>query len=188
MRFWLLSLMGFITLCYWAYEFNMIETVHDYYMMPFLPTLFILATFGLKYVYQVKNIGPWIVCILLALTPYITYDLSRNDWDVERTFFLKDAFKYGEELKHAAPNDAICILVNDPSQYIFGYLVDKKGFVFRDDNLPSGWIEDMILNYKATYMYSDTRKIDEDPSIRQYFEEMVMERGNIRVFKLAVKK
>ena len=46
----------FLLICYFLYEINMIDVVHDYYMFPFLPFIFIIAIAGFMHIYQTKFI------------------------------------------------------------------------------------------------------------------------------------
>lgn len=64
------------------------------------------------------------------------------------------------------------------------YLTDKKGFVFWDDHLPAIWIDDLICNDSVTYLYLDSRPVDENPEVIPYLDTLIIERGEFRVFKL----
>ena len=183
-RFWWLFVMGIIVFFYWIYEFNMIGIVHDYYMMPFLPILYFVVAYGIK---QVMGMKSWIkiagIALLLAM-PIYTYYITRDFWSVKYIPEFQDVYNYSKDLRKAAPDGSNCIILNDGSGYIFSYLVDKQGWVFNNDYLPGGWVEDMILNYDATYMYSISRKVEEDPEVSKYLDKLVMEWGNVRVFQL----
>ena len=175
---------GLAVLLYWIFEFNMIGNTHDYYMMPFLPLLFILVAYGFRHLLKSGRLGKGLALAALVSMPIVTFNQTKNYWSVNTSSLLHDVFIYQDDLKNAAPPGARCIILNDPTHYVFGYLIDKKGFVFWDNNLPAAWVEDMIKNYGTTYLYSDSRKVDENPEYNQYFEKLVMERGNVRVFKL----
>src|SRR5690606_15658975 len=45
-RFPVLLAGGLGVIAYFLYEINMIEAVHDYYLFPFLPFLFIIVSYG----------------------------------------------------------------------------------------------------------------------------------------------
>jgi hypothetical protein len=171
-------------IAYWIFEFNMIGKTHDYYMMPFLPLLFILAAYGCRNLWQWGHFGKAFTLIFLVVIPYVTFNQTKNYWSVEASHFVQDVFRYKEDLKKAAPAGARCIILNDPTHYVFSYLIDKPGFVFWDDHLPALWVEDLIKNYEVTHFYSDSRKVDENPEVSQYFETLVMERGAVKVFKM----
>lgn len=91
---------------------------------------------------------------------------------------------YQEELTNAVPRDEKCIIVNDPSNYVFAYMIDKQGYIFANDHLPAGWITDLATNHHIKYMYSNSRKIDERADVKERIDSLILEAGSIRVFKL----
>ncbi len=64
------------------------------------------------------------------------------------------------------------------------YQIDKQGYVFDKDDLPAMWIEDMILRRRATYMYSDSRKVDTSAAVLPYLDSLIIQAGTIKVFRL----
>ena len=183
-RFWWLLAITFGVSLYFIFEFNMIGVVHDYYMMPFLPILYFMVAYGIKQCIQFKKWTMRMTLILLALMPIVTGITTWNSWSPRYIPEHSDVYLNYKELRDAAPPGSKCIILNDVSTYIFSYLVDKYAFVFNNDYLPADWVKDMILNYDVTYMYSTSRKVDEDPEVNKYLERLVMERGNVRVFLL----
>ena len=51
---------------YFLFELNTIEKVHDYYLMPFIPLIFMVVTKGVKFFYEKKKFG-FIFFILLIV-------------------------------------------------------------------------------------------------------------------------
>jgi len=183
-RFWWLLTMTMGIFLYWIFEFNMIGVVHDYYMMPFLIPLYVLAAHGIHQTMKLGKIVKGITLVLLISMPVTTCMITKNWWSVAYTPLHQDVYLNSKDLRKAAPAGAKCIILNDESTYFFSYLIDKQGFVFDHDYLPGGWVKDMINRYGTTYMYSNSRKVEEDPEVNPYFEKLVMERGNVKVFKL----
>lgn len=187
---WMLSLV-FITFTYFFLELIPIDTVHDYYMMPFLPWMYIIVGMG---IYTLKGffIGQkkleWVPVFLLSIfcvySPIYAHKYTLGQWDLDKTFFNNDLFIHREVLKNAVPQNEHCIILNDYSLYIFSYQIDKMGHVFANDILPAAWVKDMIKNLGVTYMYSDSQKVNSDPELAQYIDHLVVEKGSIKVFKL----
>ena len=181
--------MVFITFLYFILEFNAIGIVHDYYMMPFLPWLYIISAVGFEYMIRLKySIGKIGAISLLFISPYLAFYLNKDNWSIEKTYFNPDVFIYKEELKNAVPQDEQCIILNDNSYYVFSYQIDKMGHIFSNDHLPIGWIDDMINRLKIKYMYSDSRKIDTSAAFQPYIDSLLIQAGSIKVFKLKPKK
>lgn len=185
---WIIVL-ALITFLYLFLQLNAIGTSHDYYMFPFMPWLYLLVGFGTKFILDSKfKLAPLIILRMLIYAPIHTSIKTKESWGMERTGFNKDLFKYRQELRAAAPQDARCVILNDISKFIFSYQIDKMGYVFHYDHLPAPWLDDMIRDYEASYMYSDSRIVDENPEIRKYIDEMVLDAGSVHVFKLVSKE
>ena len=185
---WINSLI-FISFLYLILQLNAIGTSHDYYMFPFMPWLYLVIAFGVKFILDFRQKAiPWVMAALLIWAPIHTFKETKNTWGMKRTGFNIDLFEHKKALREAAPSDAKCVILNDISKFIFSYQIDKMGYVFHYDHLPAAWLDDMIRDYGVTYMYSDSRKVDENPEIRKYFEEQVLDAGSVHVYKLKSKE
>ena len=52
-----------------------------------------------------------------------------------------------------------------------------------ENNFPVEWTEDIIRRFGVRYMYSDSRKVDENPKVQQFVDSLIMTRGSVKVFK-----
>ncbi len=177
------ALTGFALIAYFFFEINVISTVHDYYLFPFMPVLFILVAYG---AYQLmgsdKPYLTYVVYILLLTLPLTAYLRMKDRWNMESPGFNKDFLVYKNELRDLVPKDALCVAGNDHTKVIYFYYVDKKGWGY-DNYLTGDALEEMIQK-GAQYIYCDDRKTDQNPAIRQYFDEKLFDKGSIRVYSL----
>jgi hypothetical protein len=178
---------GSLIVLYFLYEINIIDVVHDYYLMPFLPIVFVMVGYGIHLLLKLKKWGLPLAIATAFLMPITAYQATHHYWSDDYIPEHKDASAFRKELRAAVPSDEKCIIINDVSTFVFSYLIDKQGFCFWDDNLPAGWIDDMITNKNVHYMYSNTRKVDERPEVKAFIDSLVMEKGIVRVFKLKKK-
>lgn len=183
LRFHTLAILGMLAIAYFIYEINMIANVHDYYLFPFVPVLFILVSYGVLHILKGGEMLKRAVLILLLLMPFTAWLRTRNSWNPEKPGFNKDWLAYKKELRAAAPDPALCVVGNDVSYQIFFYHISKKGWAFAEDRLDAAQLKAMI-NEGAQYLYSDTRRIDEDPAIQPLLDSLVLERGSVKVFRL----
>ena len=156
-------------LFYFIFELNMIGIAHDYYMMPFLPFLFIAIVYGVKESWKGNNYIKGFVLFSLILMCRECLKQNKNNWSVERSVdsgFSADLYTHQEALKNIVPKGEKCIILRDISTYVFSYLIDKQGFVFGNDHVPAGWIVDMVQNSDVKYMYSDSRAFEENPNVK----------------------
>lgn len=183
-RYYLAGLLG-ICLLYLILQFNMINTIHDYYMMPFLPVLYAGIGVGIDYVWKNKHRYLRIAIVLcIVLSPVIAYNFNKNSWTVEKAYSNPDFMNHRARLQKAIPENERMILINDRTFFINTYMVDKMGYVFYNDYLPWNWIDDLIRNKGVHFMYSDSRKIDEDPEFQKFVKRKIMKSGSVRVFEL----
>ncbi len=180
-KFWLLFSVLLIVILYFLSELNIIDKVHDYYLMPFLIPFTIMVTSGIKLFYNFSDLTRYLSIIFLLSLPLLAYDEVQKYWTL---FSDGDIYKYHKELRNAVPKDAICVILNDDSGCVYSYQIDKQGFIYNNDNIPAAYFEDMIKNRNATYLYCNSRKVDERPEIKIFFESEVVKYGAIHVYKL----
>jgi hypothetical protein len=175
---------GLSIIAYFIFEINMIANVHDYYLFPFLPILFMLVSYGAFYMYSNSNRRlRQIAIILFLILPFTAYLRMQGRWNSAFPGFNTDLLTYKNELRNAVPKNELCIAGNDISHSIFFYYIDKKGWGFQNDELNADHLKNMISN-GARYLYSDSRVIDENIEIKKLIEKLILEKGTIRIYSL----
>jgi hypothetical protein len=180
----LLALTGLGVCAYFLYELNMIANVHDYYLFPFLPLLFILVAYGAYHMlYHQKKPVRYLAIGLLLILPLTAYLRMQVRWSVDSPGFNKDLLTYKHDLRGAVPKNALCVVGNDESHHIFFYYLDKKGWGFDRDELVATKLKQMI-DLGAGYLYSDSRIVDGNKEIEPYLDRLIIERGSVKVYSL----
>ena len=188
---WALAL---ITLVYVALQWNTITIVHDYYLLPLLPWLYIVVTAGAGRLVQVfaswgrPNVGYGLLLLAVLAAPILAYKQRQKAWDVTASYRyaeFEDAFRHREALRGAVDDEATVIAINDNSYHILTWLIQKRGYVFSQNSLQPLWVKDLIDNYGVTYLYSTSRKIDQDPAFAPYLDSLILEAGQVHVYKLS---
>jgi len=178
------ALLGILLLLYILFELNMIGKSHDYYFFPFYPLLFILVGYGAYQLYLLKPVYVrTLVVALLLVLPLTAFLRVSHRWNPGKPGFNKDLLVYKDELRNAVPNDVLCVAGNDYSHFIFFYYIDKKGWGFHYDELNDNQLSEMIKQ-GAKYLYSDSRQVEEKPGIPALLDDLVMERGSVRIYRL----
>lgn len=178
-----------ITFIYYAFEFNAIQVQHDYYLMPFITWVFLIVGLGIEsFLDSVKLWKKITFGILIISAPIFVFLVSQKKYSIEGYYDLQDAVRYKTELRNAVPQDEKCLIIEDISNFIFSYQIDKRGYVFGSKNIPIGWVSDLIRNKNVQYVYSNSREFDENPLfINHYAENEILHRGSIKIFKLKSK-
>ncbi len=175
---------GISTLLYFFFEMNMIGTVHDYYLFPFLPLLFILVAYGAWYLLNQKfkalKAFSVLAFFIIPVTAFLRVD---HRWNLIDPGFDSSLLTYKTALADAVPDNALCIAGNDESAYIFNYYINKKGWVFNNDYLPADTLKAMISK-GARYLYSDSRKIEADSLVKKHLDKLIMQKDSVNVYSL----
>lgn len=182
------SALGIVCLIYFLYELNIINTIHDYYMMPFLVPLYTVTLYAINFLYKWHKYAGYFMIFTISLVPKETLESTKSWWTLEKIGIPADWLRYETELRSAAPDDKKCAMLNDDTGYILPYLLNKQGYCFQGDNLPMLWVDDMVRNWNVEYLYSNSRKVDSDTAFTKFIDHMVMEKGTMRVYKLKLPK
>jgi hypothetical protein len=177
-----------MVILYFMLEINMIDIHHDYYMMPFLPFLYLLLMYGANWAWSMNRNMKALSLLIFLIMPFQCWNQIYNYWTPEISGANVNLFKYQKELKNAIPLNERCIVLNDISYFVFMYKLDKEGYVFKEDYLPVEWVDDMVQNHGVKYMYSDSRKVDESPEMQSRIDTVLMQKGSIKVLKLKGKE
>ena len=173
---------GFMgVLAYIFFELNMIATVHDYYLFPLLPFLFLISLYGFNVLIQQKNRflkTMAILCILLM--PLTAYLRSQTRWNVVNPGFNKALYLYKTQIEKIIPQNAICLTGNDNSGMINLYYLNRKGYTFFEDQLNV----DIINHYKqkgVSYLVSNAVL---NENTKQFLPAPIAIFGDLKIYKL----
>lgn len=183
-KFLLLLSLCILAIVYYLFEANAIAKIHDYYLFPFYPMLFILVAYGAYnlYISRIKY-NRYLTYALLLVIPITCYIRMQSRWNPESPGFNRDLLTYKTELQNAVPKDALVVAGNDESHFIMFYYIDKKGWGFDSDKLTSDKLQVMIEK-GAKYLYSDSEKINNSVEFAKYLDKMIMRKGTIRIYSL----
>lgn len=183
-RFQLILALGIGLLFYFFFELNAIAKIHDYYLFPFYPLLFMLVAYGAYHMlFSRLKLLKYLSILCLVILPLTCYLRMQSRWNPDSPGFNSDLLEHKTELRGAVPKDALVVAGNDESHHIFFYYIDKKGWGFDSEYLTEEML-DMMIRKGAKYLYSDSRAVDENESLKYCLDEMILERGSIRVYRL----
>lgn len=181
--FVILAVWGLAVVAYFIFEMQAIGKAHDYYLMPFLPLLFILVSYGAFHLSGSKSRLTGILSfVLLIMLPVSAYLRIHGRWDTESPNFNPVYYHHKKELREMIPPKALCVAGNDESHFILLYYLDRKGWAF-DNDLLDGVLLANYVSRGAEYLFSDSR-IDMREDIRQHLGDKIFEKDDLRVYKL----
>lgn len=178
-----LQLLLIAVLAYYFFEINMIGLVRDYYLLPFLPLLFIAVAYGAyRLLTTEKKWQRVVVSILLAALPLLAMARIDGRWSTESPGFNKVYYHQKEELRKLVPEGAYCVVGNDESGFIILYYLDRKGWAYKSDMLNEHDLR-YFISCGAGYLFVDGAA-DKNPGIMQLTEGIVYQKEGLKVYKL----
>ena len=178
----MLACWGAMVILYFLFEMNIIDLVHDYYMFPFLPPIFILVAYGAAHMLTGNKTVVILSMICLAALPATAYLRADSRWDTNDPGFNPAYYKYKYELRQITPPGAICVAGNDNSHYILLYYIDRKGWAFENNELSNNLLS-IFIDMGATYLLIDNQQ-DTIPEIKNHLEKKLFDKETLRVYKL----
>jgi hypothetical protein len=173
---------GLVVICYFLFEMNIIDLVHDYYMFPFLPFLFILVAYGAAYLLQRSSYTRALAMLCLLALPLTAFLRIDTRWDVNDPGFTPAYLKHRDELRKLTPANARCIVGFDESHYILLYYIDRKGWAFDKPTFNIKFL-DHCLYHGASYIFLDAEAyaaVSASPRLG----EKIFDKDGLQVFKL----
>ncbi len=176
------GLMAMAIFAYFIYEINMISSVHDYYLFPFLPGIFILVALGL---HRLRDaVWPWVrtlAIVALCILPVTAGLRAYTRWGSKG--MPKDLVANEATLREATPTDARVIYGNDLSPHISLFHLHRQGWTLDESEFNPEKFNDWLAK-GAEYLYSNARTLEENAVVRPHLGEMVGEWGQTRVWRL----
>ena len=167
---------GIFVSAYYFYEINAIAKIHDYYLYPFYPLLFIIFTKGAMEVYTKKK---WIMYLFVALAPILCYLRMQDRWDLSEPGFNKDLLIYKGELRNYVEPNSLVVVGNDESKFIWLYHLNRKGWTFSNHEMDDSYLSSLKTN-GAKYLITDSDKLQINEN--SYSSQISL--GSLQLFKL----
>jgi len=181
-----LALWGTGLLAYFIADIKVIAKVHDYYLLPFLPPIFLIVAYGaVQLLASPQKLVRYIATIALLILPITALLRISSRVDIENPGFNKDILIHKDDLQAAVPDSNLCVVGNDRSHAIYFYYLNKKGWAFDNNQLNYETLKEM-MDRGAKYLYSDSRIVDENHQLQSLLDSLILERGSVRIYKLRI--
>ncbi len=151
--------------------------VHSYYMMPYLPLLFLMIAYAVRSM-QKFNWSSNLILFLLILEPILAAArilpsrFLKEDPGIPMALYNEDKRKI---LVNASPENELCIVGPDVSGCIYFYHLEKKGFGFdNSEDLLAAYNNEQsrLENYisrGAKFLYTNDTALIHRPEIQKLF-------------------
>jgi hypothetical protein len=169
---------------------------HQYYMLPHLPVLLLVAVVGAKWLREQSGRGAhlalWVLLLAqpaLAFVRVVPPRWLRGPNGLPPELYYNDS---RARLRAAAPDSALCVVGPDDSGCIDFYFLHKKGFgfaakdqLFAADSTGRPYLS-RCIQAGARYLYTNDSTLIADPRLKPYVRQPVVRVGDFRVVALQV--
>lgn len=179
-----LLLTALLLFAYFGYEITLIGLIHDYYMLPFLPLLFLIAVAGIQFlISQNRQWISYVIVVLIMIGPATAWLRIDSRWSPNKSTFNNDWYTYRNEIRNAAPDSVRVIIGNDETQSILPYYAHKRCWTYVDYELSPVRIEKMI-SQGARFLFTDSEYTLNDSSMQRYLTNKKAQFGSVYVYEL----
>lgn len=164
---------------YFIFELNMIEKSHDYYLLPFVPFVFLLLSLGLNHIIEGKY--RTFVFIFLAIVPITAYLRIQHRWD-EVVPGFNPAYLYEQQtIQSHIPENALCIIDFDESKFIALYYLKRKGYSLYKDELSTQTLKE-CLSKGASVLVTENLNLVPGNFPEFHFEQVYS--GGLKIYNI----
>lgn len=164
---------------YVLYELNMIKDTHDYYLMPFLPLVFLLVARGIIFFFE-KGYKK-LALFLILLIPVMAWIRMNKAWNPSSPGFNKEYLTKSQALQRLIPTNSLCIIDHDDSKFIALYFLKRQGFSLNQNEMSTRTIE-KFSDLGARYLITDNLNLN----VKDYqrFNLVEIYSSDIKLYKL----
>ena len=174
---------GMLCILYFLFELNMIDKVHDYYLFPFLPLLFIIIGFGLHKIFEVK-FSKWKYLVILSfiICPITAYLRCNTRWNLYKPGFEKEYLFSKNILQQTIKKSEKIMVYGDDSKSIVLYFLNRKGWCYYENNITQ---KNFLDNIKqgACYFVTDCN-VDTNSVIQTHLSKLIYKKGNLQLYRI----
>ncbi len=174
---------GVLLVVYFLYELPMIDKVHDYYLFPFLPWLFVIVALSIHYIISMPSSKlKYLIVVSVLLSPITSYLRCNTRWNTESPGFTKEYLSHKHQIQAMIPKTAKVMVIGDDSRSIVLYHLKRQGWSIGQYGIKDKDFEDGIKN-GATFIISDCDMATNALFIR-HTDSLLFKINNIKLYKL----
>jgi hypothetical protein len=166
-------------IAYYLYEINLIAKVHDYYLLPFVPFIFLVIASAIKR--YIKRLRLLLVVVLLAV-PVTAWLRIDQRWNLEDPGFHPDYLRYSGILKQIIPAESLCVIDSDPTRFVCLYYLKRKGFSLQKNELSEEKLHQLYAKGATILLTEDLRF---EPSEFKGFDFVLLFNNKIRAYRFS---
>ena len=172
---------GILLVIYFFYEIHLIDRVHDYYLFPFLPLLFVIVALAIQIILVKSNSNfKYLVLLSFLICPITAYLRCNSRWNNETPGFAKEYLHYKKDLQKIIPIDAKVIVFGDDSRSIVLYHLQRKGWSLGQFGIKDKDFEDGMKR-GATFVITDCNT-ETNQVFNRHVGSLLFKRNDVKLY------
>lgn len=178
-----LGFIGLFCIIYFLYELNMIEKVHDYYLFPFLPLLFIIVIKGCETIFNKPSSKlKYLILLSVIVCPITAYLRCNTRWNEQTPGFPKEYLFEKNKLQKIIPYHARIVVFNDDSRSIVLYHLKRHGWSYGKYGFKRETLKDNV-KMGAKYLITDL-PLDTNQAICHHLDKLLFIKNNVTLYSI----
>jgi len=172
---------GVLLITYFLYEMHLIDKVHDYYLFPFLPILFLIVSFAIQTISNTSNSNlKYFILLGFIICPITAYLRCNTRWNNESPGFAKEYLFYKKQLQQIIPDTAKVLICGDGSRSIVLYHLQRKGYSLGTNEMKEKDIKEG-LDKGVTFLITDCI-VDTNQVLKNHTSRLLFKRNDVKLY------
>jgi hypothetical protein len=168
---------------YYLFEMNLIEKTHDYYLMPFVPLIFLVVAFGTKKLLEGKfKVLLYLFLIIAPITAFFRID---QRWDENSPGYNTDLLTKQVKFQQLIPEGEIVVVDHDRSRFITLYFLKRQGYSLEENEMNAEVLR-KYYDKGARYLLTENLSLDLNAYHSFSFKELYS--GKLKIYQLNLTK
>lgn len=172
---------GILLIIYFLYEMHLIDRVHDYYLFPFLPMLFLIVAYAIQSIFLNPSSNfKYLILLSFLISPITAYLRCNSRWNSESPGFTKEFLSCKKQLQEIIPISSKVIVFGDDSRSIVLYHLQRKGWSLGQYGIKDKDFEEGIKR-GATFVITDC-EVDTNQVFQRQVSELLFKRNDVKLY------
>lgn len=172
---------SFLLIIYFLYEMHLIDRVHDYYLFPFLPILFLIVAYAIQSIFaNPSSYLKYLILLSFLIAPITAYLRCNSRWNSESPGFTKEFLSCKKQLQEIIPVSSKVIVFGDDSRSIVLYHLQRKGWSLGQFGIKDKDFEEGIKR-GATFVVTDC-EVDANQVFQRHVSDLLFKRNDVKLY------
>jgi hypothetical protein len=174
---------GILLIIYFLYEMHLIDKVHDYYLFPFLPMLFLIVAYAIQSILSrpFSNLK-YMMLLSFLVSPITAYLRCNTRWNTESPGFTKEYLTHKKQLQQLIPEHAKVLVCGDGSRSIVLYHLQRKGYSLGTNEMKEKDIREG-LDRGTTFLITDCN-VDTNQVLKNHVNSLLFQRNDVKLYTI----